>query len=257
MKIKNCYKNVTLINPSISLGFFTRENGFSENNYSSLNCSYSSGDERKNVIKNINKSLKFINKNKKNQLKLVKQTHSNKVILVNKKNFSSKFEGDAIITQDQNISIGVLTADCCPIFLFDNDSSFIACVHSGWKGSQLNIIDRVIKKIKKIQKSDDKINAIIGPCLSQKNFEVTEEFRNNFLLINNKYKYYFLQNNNKYNFDMRGLINFQLKNNNINNIENINIDTYSNKKLFFSHRRSTHNNSLPTGRMINIISFNK
>ena len=40
------------------------------------------------------------------------------------------------------------------------------------------------------------------------------------------------------------------------NIEEIDKDTYSNKKLFFSHRRSTHLQNLPTGRMINIIGFN-
>ena len=43
----------------------------------------------------------------------------------------------------------------------------------------------------------------------------------------------------------------------IKNVTNIDIDTYENKELFFSHRRSTHNNQLPTGRMINIIGFNK
>ena len=39
-------------------------------------------------------------------------------------------------------------------------------------------------------------------------------------------------------------------------IENIELDTYSNEELFFSHRRSSHNDKLPTGRMINIIGFN-
>ena len=44
---------------------------------------------------------------------------------------------------------------------------------------------------------------------------------------------------------------------NLIDIENIKIDTYQHKKLFFSHRRSSHNNDLPTGRMINIIGFSK
>ena len=61
--------------------------------------------------------------------------------------------------------------------------------------------------------------------------------------------------NQKTYFDIRALINFQLQKYSINKIINIAIDTYSNKDLFFSHRKSTHNGSLPTGRMINIISF--
>ena len=54
---------------------------------------------------------------------------------------------------------------------------------------------------------------------------------------------------------MRGMIKFQLKENDITNIEDIDLDTYSKKNLFYSHRRSTHKNNLPTGRMINIIGF--
>ena len=71
------------------------------------------------------------------------------------------------------------------------------------------------------------------------------------------YKNFFIdkKQNNKYFFDMQGLIKFQLIKNDIKNIKNIELDTYSNEELFFSHRRSTHNDNLPTGRMINIIGF--
>ena len=56
---------------------------------------------------------------------------------------------------------------------------------------------------------------------------------------------------------MRALIKQQLRNENINDIEDIKEDTYSNVELFFSHRRATHLQNLPTGRMINIIGFKK
>ena len=56
---------------------------------------------------------------------------------------------------------------------------------------------------------------------------------------------------------MRALIKQQLRNENINDIEEIKEDTYSNVELFFSHRRATHLQNLPTGRMINIIGFKK
>ena len=56
---------------------------------------------------------------------------------------------------------------------------------------------------------------------------------------------------------MRGLIKKQLLNNKITQIENFNLDTYANDKLFFSHRRSAHFDDLPTGRMINIIGFTR
>lgn len=246
-------------NPKILCGFFTRKNGFSKNNFASLNCNYDSGDDNDIVYKNIEQAQKKINLNKK-KLKVTSQIHSNKVVIIDRKNINNKFEADGIITQDQNINIAVLTADCCPIFLFDDDTSFISCLHAGWKGCYLNIIKNALIKIKKIQPVKKKINAIIGPCLNKENFEVKSDLIEQFLKLDLKYEKFFItkQDNNKslFKFNMRGLIEFQLLKEEIYNIENIDIDTYCNKDLFYSHRRSTHENRLPTGRMINIIGFN-
>ena len=244
------------INSKISLGFFTRREGFSNNNFNSLNCNLYSGDKKNIVKKNIAKAQKLINpKNKK--LKIVNQVHSKKVVLINRINFDKKFAADGMITQDRNINIAVLTADCCPIFLFDDDSSFISCLHSGWKGCYLNIVENALKKIRRIQPDTKKINAIIGPCLNKTNFEVSSDFKEKFIKRNLSYKKFFIKKNNKDKnlFNMRGVIKFQLKKNNIFKIEDVDLDTYSNKDLFYSHRRSTHKNNLPTGRMINIIGF--
>lgn len=244
------------INSKVSLGFFTRCEGFSNSNFTSLNCNLNSGDKKNVVKKNIAKAQKLIDpKNKK--LKMISQVHSKKVVLINKINFDKKFKADGIITQDRDINIAVLTADCCPIFLFDDDSSFISCLHSGWKGCYFNIVKNALKKIKIIQPKTKKINAIIGPCLNKINFEVSNDFKEKFLKKNLFYKKFFIKKNDKdkYLFDMRGMIKFQLKENNITNIEDIDLDTYSKKNLFYSHRRSTHKNNLPTGRMINIIGF--
>ena len=243
-------------NSKISVGFFTRLAGFSNNHFTSLNCSLSSGDKKNIVKKNIIKAKQLIDpKNKK--LKMINQIHSKKVILINKTNFNKNFAADGMITQDRNINIAVLTADCCPIFLFDDDSSFISCLHSGWKGCYLNIVENALKKIKKIQPNSKKINAMIGPCLNKSNFDVSTNFKEKFLKKNLSYKKFFIKKNDKdkHLFNMRGMIKFQLKENNILKIEDVDLDTYSNKDLFYSHRRSTHKNNLPTGRMINIIGF--
>ena len=255
---KNYYSNIKFNNKEIVLGFFSRNWGYSKKNFYSLNCSFSSGDKKYLVKKNIENTKKILNL-KKTKLKIINQVHSNKVITINKNNFSKKFKGDGMITKDKKISIAILTADCCPVFIYDKDSSFISCLHIGWKGCYKNIIKNAIKKIIKIQPQYKKIFAITGPCLSKKNFEVDINFKNKFQKKHSSYYKFFFKDKikNKYFFDMIGLINFQLKNNGIKNIENIKIDTYQHKKLFFSHRRSTHHNDLPTGRMINIIGFSK
>ena len=253
---KNYFTSKNLSHPGIHFGFFTRKGGYSKNNFRSLNCSYSSGDTAKIVHKNIELAKRQINLNK-SSLKIINQIHSKKVFLINKKNLTKKFEGDGMITQDKNISLAVLTADCCPIFIFDSDASFISCIHAGWKGCYLNIIDEAIKKIKGIQPNTNKINSIIGPCLNKINFEVNENFKNKFISKSKNYKNFFskIPKKNKYLFDMQNLIKFQFNKKNIINIESINLDTYSNQDLFFSHRRSTHSNDLLNGRLINVIGF--
>tara|TARA_B100000676_G_scaffold162965_1_gene160254 strand:- start:74 stop:850 length:777 start_codon:yes stop_codon:yes gene_type:complete len=258
MEIKKNFYSKSYSKSKIKFGFFTRIGGISKNNYSSLNCSLSSGDNKKLVKENINIALKKLSL-EKSHLKTVKQIHSNKVLEINNNNLNKKIECDGMITQDASISLAVLTADCCPIFIFDIDSKFIACLHAGWRGVYKNIVKNAHKKINKIQPNNKKIKSIIGPCLDKNYFEVDKMFKNKFLKKNPSYKHFFkdILDRNKSLFNMRALIKQQLRDVNINNIEDIKEDTYSNVELFFSHRRSTHLQNLPTGRMINIIGFKK
>mgnify|MGYP006140810509 CR=1 FL=1 len=255
--MNNKYFNSLKINNNISFGFFTRNGGYSKGNFNSLNCNKSSEDTKVKIIKNIKKAQNQLKLNSK-FLKTVHQFHSNKVIVINKSNMYKNFKADGLITQERSISIAVLTADCCPIFLFDKDASFISCLHAGWRGAYKNIINGSLKKILKIQQDKKKINVVIGPCINKKNFEVENVFKNKFIKKDKNYKKFFSNSSNKDKslFDIRALIKYQLLENGIKNIKNIDLDTYSNKNLFFSHRRSTHQNRLPTGRMINIIGFN-
>lgn len=247
--IKKDYYKSKFNNSNIIDGFFTRDVGLTKNIYNSE----SPVDKIQKEIFIAQKIIKL----DKSKLKTINQIHSNKVIMINNKNFSNKFNADGMITKDRNISLAILTADCCPIFIFDKDSSFICCLHSGWKGCYLNIIEVALTKIKKIQPDLSKIYAVIGPCLHQKNFETDNAFKNQFISKSPFYKKFFIniENSQKSLFDMKGLINYQLKRNKVKNIEDLNINTYINKKEFYSHRRSTHNNTLPTGRMLNIIGF--
>ena len=242
----------------VKYGFFSRIGGLSSKNYSSLNCNINSKDKKINVIKNINLAKNTL-KLKNTKLKFINQTHSAKVEIINERNFRNKTKADGAITKNKNISLAILTADCAPIFIYDTKKTFICAIHCGWKGCFKNIISFAIKKIKLINKTNNNLIAIVGPCLKKNNFEVDIKFKKKFINQNLKYIRFFnkKEKNSKIFFDMRGLINFQLKEMLIKNIYNINKDTYNNSNLFYSHRRTTHKGSLITGRMINIISFNK
>ena len=137
----NKYKN-------ISHCFFSKKGGFSKGVYKSLNCGQGSKDNKKNIIKNLNLISKKMNISRK-QLKLMYQTHSRKVTIINNKNKNLiKFRSDAIITKIKGICLGVVTADCVPIILFDKKNQIIGCIHAGWKGAFSGIIENTLKKFK-------------------------------------------------------------------------------------------------------------
>ena len=172
---------------SIRYGFFTRQGGRSLNNFDSLNCSSSSGDNVDLVNENINLALKSLNlQNKK--IKFIKQTHSNNVTIIDDNNLNSIITADASITKKKDLVLAILTADCAPVFLFDKKSTFICSIHVGWKGCLNNIIKNTLDKIKTMDINNKDMIAIVGPCLAQKNFEVDYIFKRDFIQKDSKYK---------------------------------------------------------------------
>lgn len=248
LNIKNFEKN-------INIGFFKKKGGVSKGKFASLNCSNNCGDKKINVKKNIEICLRSLNiPNKK--LIMMNQIHSDKIHIIKNKKNKFNLIGDGIFTDIKDYALGVLTADCAPIFIFDSNYKFICSLHSGWKGTLKNIVKNAVELFvkNKIKKKD--IIVIIGPCLGKENFETKNNFKNKFLKVDKNYiKFFKYKNTNKDLFDMRGLINYQLDKLKIQNVYNIRKDTYSNSRLFFSHRRSCHKLDKQTGRMLNIISF--
>ena len=240
---------------SIKHGFFTSLNGLSKKEFRSLNCSTYNDDDKKIVLRNRLIAMKNLKVDKK-KLILIKQTHSSKIIRINKSNVDQNLEADGMITSLNNIVLGILTADCAPIIIFDNKNKFVCNLHSGWKGSLNNISQKAIKLFDKYKIKRKNLIAIVGPCLGVKNYEVERNFQKKFVEKNIKYSRFFrFKNKKKSYFNLRALINYQLSELGLKKIHNINQDTYSNDNLFFSHRRAKHKGQKTTGRLINLISL--
>ena len=177
----------------VRAGFFTRNGGVSKKENFSLNCSLNSKDTKINVNKNINICLKNLKIRKK--IKFINQIHSNKIVEINKKNIGNKYSGDGLITSNKQIALGILTADCCPIFIFDKNKKYICALHSGWKGALKNIAAKGIEYFVKKKIIKKNIVVLIGPCLSFKNFEVSKDFKSRFINKNKKYSIFFKYKN--------------------------------------------------------------
>ena len=248
-------KNLKKIN-KIRHCFFSKKGGVSKEIYKSLNCGKGSKDNKIKVQRNLKLVSKKI-KIKLENLKLMNQTHSNKVLVINNNNKKFKsFNSDAIITSIKGLALGVVTADCVPIILYDYKSETIGCIHAGWKGAFSGIIENTIKKFRK-PNLKNKIFASIGPCIGKKSYEVDFDFYKKFILKSKKNKIYFsIKNDNKKLFDLRKYVNDKLLKLNIK-VDHVNRDTFKEKNSFFSYRRSKKLQEKDYGRCISVISLIK
>ena len=99
----------------IKCAFFSKKNGISNGIYQSLNCGLNSKDKKNNVLKNRIIALKRIGLSNKNLI-IPNQVHSNKIKIVDENSINKNITADGLITKSDKIVLGILTADCAPIF---------------------------------------------------------------------------------------------------------------------------------------------
>ncbi len=249
---KNLFKQ-----KNISHGFFNRNGGKSTGIYKSLNCGPGSNDGKNKIKENLKIVKKKIGKNAKN-IFLLHQIHSSKFIFIDK-NFrpnKKKIKADAVITDQVNRPIAVLTADCVPILLYDNKRNMIAAIHAGWKGALKGIVGNVINFMLKKGCRKKNIFAAIGPCIGKNSYNVGIDFKSKFIKKNKKNKIFFNKRKSKIYFDLPNFVKSQLKLNKIMNIDMKNIDTFNKKNNYFSARRALKLKHNDYGRNISIIMIN-
>ena len=242
---------------NIRHAFFNANGGKSKGIYKSLNCGPGSKDKPNFVKQNLEIVKKKIGKTP-NNIFLLHQIHSSKIIYIHKNYKFSKQrpKADAIITNQKKLPIAVLTADCAPLLLFDDEKKIIAAIHAGWKGAYKGIINKVIKFMKKKGCMTKNITAAIGPTISFKKYEIREDFKSKFLKKNQNNKVFFKNSKGKMYFNLSKYILKELKDNKIRNIDIINKDTFNVNNNFFSARRALSLSQNDYGRNISIIMIN-
>ena len=161
----------------------TRHGGVSEGNYASLNINEYCGDSKANTDAN---RLLLANELgiDTNHIIMPHQTHGveSRIIgeeFVNLPDGVKKMllEGvDAVMTNIPGMCIGVSTADCIPVLLYDEEHHAAAAIHAGWRGTQARIVHKAVQEMRMAYQTDPtKLKAVIGPGISLDNFEVGDE----------------------------------------------------------------------------------
>jgi YfiH family protein len=108
------------------------------------------------------------------QIKLLSQIHSNSVILLDSVDqVTLDVEADALITQLKDIVIGIKTADCVPVIMFDSVTQTVAAVHVGRKGAATMIVEKTIQRmVNDCGVQPHNIECYLGPAIQQQNHYV-------------------------------------------------------------------------------------
>ncbi|GHA62538.1 laccase domain protein [Amylibacter ulvae] len=237
-------------------GFFTRRGGASAGVFKGLNCGQGSSDQCDVVSINRGMVADALGV-EHDHLCSVYQVHSPDVIHVEAPIVGEKPKADAMVTKTPGIALGVLSADCAPILFADANAGVIGAAHSGWKGAKRGVARATVEAMEMLGADRAKIHASVGPCISQRNYEVSIEFFEDFIADDMENSRYFAQSHvaDKYQFDLPSFVLNSLRNAGIASANWTGHCTYAEPDRFYSYRRMTHLKEPDYGRLISAISI--
>ena len=171
------------MSPSVVAFSTTRHGGVSEGRYASLNVNAYCGDAPEHVAANLGllaAELGVV----ADHIIMPHQTHGVETRIVSREFLSLPanvrrmlLEGvDAVLTDVKGLCVGVSTADCIPVLLYDEEHHAAAAVHAGWRGTLARIVHKTVLDMRMAYSTDPaRLRAVVGPGISLENFEVGDE----------------------------------------------------------------------------------
>jgi len=233
-------------------GFFTRRGGASSGIFQGLNCGAGSSDQTEAVNLNRARVAEAMQVDPP-ALTGVHQIHSPDVVTITGPT-TERPKADALVTNVPGIALSILTADCQPVLFADAQAGVIGAAHAGWRGALDGVLEATLDAMVALGADRTNTVAVIGPTISQRAYEVGEEFFDDFMIQDTDNARFFANGNSgKYLFDLPGLGLNKLRQAGIGSAEWTNHCTYSDPDRFFSYRRSTHSKEADYGRLISCI----
>ena len=162
----------------IRIAFTTRHGGASGAPFASLNLSYSSGDQAELVRRNRTRALGVVGASLGSWTG-ARQVHGTHVVKVGAGERGAGWDSpanvvpdaDALWTEEPDVALVVVTADCVPILLADPSGRRIGVVHAGWRGLVAGMIEEAVRALG----SPETLAAFIGPSIGPCCYEVGED----------------------------------------------------------------------------------
>ena len=236
-------------------GFFTRRGGASSGVYAGLNCGGGSGDQSDSVRINRARVASALGV-APDALLTAHQVHSARVVSVTGPwaDPDDRPRADGLATATPGLALAILTADCQPVLMADPDAGVIGAAHAGWRGALDGVLEATIDAMVALGARRAHIRAVIGPCISQRAYEVGPELLDDFLAADPEASRFFVNGaSDRYHLDLPGYGLHRLRMAGIAQAEWTRHCTYSDPGAFYSYRRSVHAAEADYGRLISAI----
>ena len=212
----------------------TRQGGCSTGNYAAFNINGYCGDDEVHIAAN-KVALCGLLGIDSNRLVMPHQVHDCVVRRIDGPQ-QGVIEGvDAVMTDVPQLCIGVSTADCIPVLLYDSTHRAVSAVHAGWRGTVLRIVQKAVEAMRDTYgTAPADLQAVIGPGISLDSFEVGDEVYNQFLSAG-----FDMQPISRWHIDLPMCNRLQLMEAGVpaDHIQMTNICTYQQYDRYFSARR--------------------
>ena len=172
------------LGPGVTAFSSTRHGGVGKGNYASFNINCYCGDQWENIEANRASLCQMLGIDEWH-LVYPHQTHGDVVKTIDSQWMEAlspvekryNLDGvDAVMTNLSGVCIGVSTADCIPILLYDATHHACCAVHAGWRGTVKRIAQKAVQAMAGTYGSvPQQLQAVIGPGISLESFEVGDE----------------------------------------------------------------------------------
>lgn len=162
--------------------FTTRKGGVSKGIFSSMNLSFTRGDNEADVMENYRRVAKALDM-PLSAFVCSDQTHTTNIRIVTKEDAGKGVtrqkdytDIDGLITNERGLVLSTFYADCIPLYFVDPVKKAIGLSHSGWRGTVEKMGKKTVEKMKEVYGCDSKdIYGVVGPGICKQCYEVSQD----------------------------------------------------------------------------------
>ncbi len=214
----------------------TRHGGCSTGNYAAFNINNYCGDLPAHTTEN-RQQLAGVLDIPENHIIMPHQTHRCHVVRIDTPPTEVIEDTDAVMTDVRGLCVGVSTADCIPILLYDREHHAVCAVHAGWRGTVQRIVGKAADAMGVHYGTvPAHVKAVVGPGISLDSFEVGDEVYEQFQQAGFDMER-ISRRDARWHIDLPACNALQLREMGVSDIQMTGICTYQQVDTYFSARR--------------------